>query len=94
MLDVLVVAMAVVGFSTLAYLAALFLDIFLDLDILPLSISIYPPLPAPYSFYLNLEPIHVSFLGLYHPRISNCPLFPCCFCSSAFPDSGGFINFK
>ena len=41
--------MAVVGLSTLACLAALFLDLALSLDLVPPSIAIYPPLPAPLS---------------------------------------------
>ena len=73
MLGVVVVDMAVVGLSTLAYLADLSLDLVLALDLVTLPIAIYPILPAPYSFNLYLDPISVPVPGLDHHQISDHP---------------------
>ena len=60
-----VVAVAVFGLSTLAYLTALSFNITLELDIVPPPISIYLPLPAPYSF----NPVPIPTPGLvFHRR--------------------------
>ena len=68
-------AMAVVGLSTLACLAALFLDLALSLDLVPPSIAIYPPLPAPYSFDFGiyLDSIHGPVPCLYRRQILDSP---------------------
>ena len=67
-----VVAVDVVGLSTLASLTALSFDISLDLDIFSPPIAIYLPLPAPYSF----DPVPIPIPGLDRHRISDRPQFP------------------
>ena len=51
-----VVSMAVIGLSTSAPLAGIYLDLSLDLYIVPPPVVIYPTLPASYRFYLDLDP--------------------------------------
>ena len=76
MLDVAVVALAVVGLATLALIAAISLNIYLSLYLVPLTIAIYPPLPEPYRLYLDLNLdlvlVPVPFLDLH--KISDRPI--------------------
>ena len=73
-----VVAMAIVGLSTLASLTEISLDLALALYLVPPPIEIDPPLPAPYSFYidLDLDPVPVPIPGLDRHQISDHQLFP------------------
>ena len=54
--------MAVIGLSTSAPLAGIYLDLALALYIVPPPVVIYPPLPASYRFYLYLDLVPVPGL--------------------------------
>ena len=54
-LDLGVVAVAIVYLSTLASIAALYLKHTIALYLIPPPIFIYPPITAPYSFNLDLN---------------------------------------
>ena len=74
MLEVAVADIAVVGLATLNSLTTLSLDLTSFLDLVPSPIVIYPPLPAPYSFNLNLNSIPVP--GIDRHQILDRPRTP------------------
>ena len=76
MSDVAVAAVSVIRLATLASLTKLFLNLSLFLNLIPLTISIYPPLPATYIFYIDLDPIPVTIPGLNHHQIVGRHDFP------------------
>ena len=71
MLEVAVVAVTIVGLSTLASFDALSLDLTITLLLVPTPMVIYPPLPTTYIFDLNID--RVPGLKI-HQSLDN-PLF-------------------